>query len=106
MFPLMTCLSKMKYESLQLHRHDNANSSERLFGEQQLRSLKRNSSIAGFKDDEEDDEGSKEVNNRKIKIEFISDKSRRLITFGKRKAGIMKKVFSNFLVHRPMNFRP
>lgn len=29
---------------------------------------------------------------RKINIEFITDKSRRLITFSKRKAGIMKKV--------------
>lgn len=30
---------------------------------------------------------------RKIKIEYIKDKSRRHITFSKRKAGIMKKVF-------------
>eukprot|EP01127_Copromyxa_protea_P016748 TRINITY_DN5032_c0_g1_i1.p1 TRINITY_DN5032_c0_g1~~TRINITY_DN5032_c0_g1_i1.p1 ORF type:complete len:345 (-),score=48.74 TRINITY_DN5032_c0_g1_i1:50-1084(-) len=30
---------------------------------------------------------------RKINIEFISDKSRRLITFSKRKAGIMKKAY-------------
>ncbi|KAI0338916.1 SRF-TF-domain-containing protein, partial [Trametopsis cervina] len=29
---------------------------------------------------------------RKIKIEFIQDKSRRHITFSKRKAGIMKKA--------------
>jgi hypothetical protein len=29
---------------------------------------------------------------RKIKIEYIDDKSRRHITFSKRKAGIMKKV--------------
>ncbi len=29
---------------------------------------------------------------RKINIEFIEDKSRRHITFSKRKAGIMKKV--------------
>lgn len=29
---------------------------------------------------------------RKIKIEFITDKSRRHITFSKRKSGIMKKV--------------
>lgn len=35
---------------------------------------------------------------RKIKIEFIADKSRRHITFSKRKSGIMKKVsdHSNF----------
>ncbi|KIO29709.1 hypothetical protein M407DRAFT_70058, partial [Tulasnella calospora MUT 4182] len=30
---------------------------------------------------------------RKIKIEFIQDKSRRHITFSKRKAGIMKKAY-------------
>jgi len=30
---------------------------------------------------------------RKINIEFIADKSRRLITFSKRKAGIMKKAY-------------
>ncbi|XP_063933547.1 serum response factor homolog A-like [Zophobas morio] len=30
---------------------------------------------------------------RKIPIEFIEDKSRRTITFSKRKAGIMKKAF-------------
>ncbi|OUM56193.1 hypothetical protein PIROE2DRAFT_31967, partial [Piromyces sp. E2] len=30
---------------------------------------------------------------RKIKIEYIDDKSRRHITFSKRKAGIMKKAY-------------
>ena len=52
-------------------------------------------------DDEDDDEedansppkkGDKKAGRRKIKIEFIQDKSRRHITFSKRKAGIMKKV--------------
>ena len=33
-----------------------------------------------------------EAGRRKIRIEYISDKSRRHITFSKRKAGIMKKV--------------
>jgi MADS-box transcription factor len=33
-----------------------------------------------------------EPGRRKIRIEYISDKSRRHITFSKRKAGIMKKV--------------
>jgi hypothetical protein len=33
---------------------------------------------------------------RKIKIEFIPDKSRRQITFSKRKAGLFKKVFIFF----------
>jgi hypothetical protein len=33
-----------------------------------------------------------EPGRRKIRIEYIGDKSRRHITFSKRKAGIMKKV--------------
>lgn len=45
-------------------------------------------------DDDDDDEKPKDkkAGRRKIKIEFIQDKSRRHITFSKRKAGIMKKV--------------
>lgn len=53
-------------------------------------------------DDSEDDEGlgetgssrghEKRSGRRKIKIEYIEEKSRRHITFSKRKAGIMKKV--------------
>jgi MADS-box transcription factor len=51
-------------------------------------------------DDYDDDDGlggaskkgDKKAGRRKIKIEFIQDKSRRHITFSKRKAGIMKKV--------------
>ncbi|KAJ2329420.1 transcription factor of the MADS box, partial [Coemansia sp. RSA 2673] len=35
----------------------------------------------------------KRAGRRKIKIEFIEDKSRRHITFSKRKAGIMKKAY-------------
>lgn len=33
------------------------------------------------------------IGRRKINIEFIEDKGRRHITFSKRKAGIMKKVW-------------
>ena len=48
---------------------------------------------AGDDDDEEDGRPKdKKAGRRKIKIEFIQDKSRRHITFSKRKAGIMKKV--------------
>jgi len=47
----------------------------------------------GNGDDDEDDEDSKPGRERrKIEIKFIQDKSRRHITFSKRKAGIMKKV--------------
>ena len=71
---------------------------------------KRSASSAGFVDhdaaafgdmgafDDDDEEtaigGSKKgpAGRRKIKIEYIEDKSRRHITFSKRKAGIMKKV--------------
>ncbi|WVQ73554.1 hypothetical protein IAR50_003132 [Cryptococcus sp. DSM 104548] len=38
-------------------------------------------------------ETEKDTQRRKIKIEYISDKSRRHITFSKRKAGIMKKAY-------------
>lgn len=49
-------------------------------------------------DDDDEDEGDgkksdKKAGRRKIKIEFIQDKSRRHITFSKRKAGIMKKAY-------------
>lgn len=52
---------------------------------------------AGLNDDDNedsDDEAGREKRSgrRKIRIEYIEDKSRRHITFSKRKAGIMKKV--------------
>ncbi|KAJ3202658.1 hypothetical protein HDU67_000367 [Dinochytrium kinnereticum] len=40
----------------------------------------------------EDGKGKMRSGRKKIKIEFIQDKSRRHITFSKRKAGIMKKI--------------
>lgn len=43
-------------------------------------------------DDDDDDEDKPGRERRKIEIKFIQDKSRRHITFSKRKAGIMKKV--------------
>ena len=43
-------------------------------------------------DDEEGVKGKARTGRRKIKIEYIEDKSRRHITFSKRKSGIMKKV--------------
>jgi hypothetical protein len=50
-------------------------------------------------DDDEDAEEEKKPmrrsGRRKIKIEYIEDKTRRHITFSKRKAGIMKKVKIN-----------
>lgn len=53
------------------------------------------SSHAG--DDDDDDEGAgsgkPQKERRKIEIKFIQDKSRRHITFSKRKAGIMKKAY-------------
>ncbi|KAI9656642.1 MAG: transcription factor of the MADS box [Alyxoria varia] len=42
-------------------------------------------------DDDDDDKPGRE--RRKIDIKFINDKSRRHITFSKRKAGIMKKAY-------------
>jgi pheromone receptor transcription factor len=43
-------------------------------------------------DDDDDDDEKPGRERRKIEIKFITDKSRRHITFSKRKAGIMKKV--------------
>jgi SRF-type transcription factor (DNA-binding and dimerisation domain) len=56
-------------------------------------------------DDEDEDEGEgkksdKKAGRRKIKIEFIQDKSRRHITFSKRKAGIMKKVICHLALRQ------
>jgi MADS-box transcription factor len=60
------------------------------------RGIKRARPSTADDDDDDDEKGGRE--RRKIEIKFISDKSRRHITFSKRKAGIMKKV--RFL-HRP-----
>lgn len=56
-------------------------------------------SILALPDDDNDDSdlddlprGEKRAGRRKIRIEYIEDKSRRHITFSKRKAGIMKKA--------------
>ncbi|KAI8902023.1 SRF-type transcription factor (DNA-binding and dimerization domain)-domain-containing protein [Globomyces pollinis-pini] len=62
-----------------------------------LNANKRDARTAGleldtFAADEDDDEKEK-IGRRKIKIEYIEDKSRRHITFSKRKAGIMKKAY-------------
>src|SRR5436853_5128207 len=58
------------------------------------RGTKRPRMQAGGDDDDDDDEkGGRE--RRKIEIKFIQDKSRRHITFSKRKAGIMKKVIQS-----------
>jgi len=54
------------------------------------RGTKRARPSAPDDDDDDDEKGGRE--RRKIEIKFISDKSRRHITFSKRKAGIMKKV--------------
>lgn len=54
------------------------------------RGVKRQRPSTADDDDDDDEKGGRE--RRKIEIKFISDKSRRHITFSKRKAGIMKKV--------------
>ena len=55
------------------------------------RGVKRPRVSAGA-DDDDDDDDKPGRERRKIDIKFIQDKSRRHITFSKRKAGIMKKV--------------
>lgn len=59
-------------------------------GASETRGVKRPRPSAADDDDDDDEKGGRE--RRKIEIKFIADKSRRHITFSKRKAGIMKKV--------------
>jgi len=68
------------------HDHDENNVS---LGNDAIRGTKRARNADD--DDDDDDKGGKE--RRKIDIKFITDKSRRHITFSKRKAGIMKKAY-------------
>ncbi|KAI9725733.1 MAG: transcription factor of the MADS box [Chrysothrix sp. TS-e1954] len=56
-----------------------------------LDSSRANKRRAPDDDDDDDDKPGRE--RRKIDIKFIQDKSRRHITFSKRKAGIMKKAY-------------
>ncbi|KAL1974174.1 hypothetical protein VTN31DRAFT_5734 [Thermomyces dupontii] len=51
----------------------------------------KRSRVSGEDEDEDEDKPGRE--RRKIEIKFIQDKSRRHITFSKRKAGIMKKAY-------------
>lgn len=58
-------------------------------------------------EDDEDDEDKPGRERRKIEIKFIQDKSRRHITFSKRKAGIMKKVrFCSFACYQSAPVSP
>ncbi|KAL0483878.1 srfB [Acrasis kona] len=77
--------------------HEKQDDEESQEGDTQI--TKGNSSQAY---DDDDDEGTpakgkatqnRRAGRRKINIEFIGDKSRRHITFSKRKAGIMKKAY-------------
>lgn len=60
------------------------------------RGIKRQRPATADDDDDDDDKPGRE--RRKIEIKFITDKSRRHITFSKRKAGIMKKVGSSIVI--------
>ena len=61
-------------------------------GQGEARGVKRSRTSAAAGDDDDDDDDKPGRERRKIDIKFIQDKSRRHITFSKRKAGIMKKV--------------
>jgi hypothetical protein len=69
-------------------------------GNTESRGVKRPRTSQADDDDDDDDKPGRE--RRKIEIKFIQDKSRRHITFSKRKAGIMKKV----RIHSPIIFHP
>jgi pheromone receptor transcription factor len=72
--------------SLDEHAIGNGNA----IGADNARGIKRGRPSTADDDDDDDDKPGRE--RRKIEIKFITDKSRRHITFSKRKAGIMKKV--------------
>ncbi|TIA87752.1 hypothetical protein E3P99_02988 [Wallemia hederae] len=57
--------------------------------------LKFETQVGNFEEEGDDDDDSKKTKagRRKINIEYIKDKSRRHITFSKRKNGIMKKAY-------------
>ncbi|KAF2227187.1 SRF-type transcription factor (DNA-binding and dimerization domain)-domain-containing protein [Elsinoe ampelina] len=57
------------------------------------RGIKRQRTSTAGADDDDDDDDKPGRERRKIEIKFIQDKSRRHITFSKRKAGIMKKAY-------------
>lgn len=59
----------------------------------ELRGVKRPRTSTTAADDDDDDDDKPGRERRKIEIKFIQDKSRRHITFSKRKAGIMKKAY-------------
>ncbi|KAK4130114.1 SRF-TF-domain-containing protein [Trichocladium antarcticum] len=72
--------------------HDDAHSiGNGTAGVGESRGIKRARPSTADDDDDDDEKGGRE--RRKIEIKFISDKSRRHITFSKRKAGIMKKAY-------------
>lgn len=63
-----------------------------------------NDAVDSGGDDDDDDEKpktDKKAGRRKIKIEFIQDKSRRHITFSKRKAGMSRLASCVFPSHIP-----
>lgn len=70
---------------------DDANSIGNGSAPSESRGVKRQRPAPADDDEDDDEKGGRE--RRKIEIKFISDKSRRHITFSKRKAGIMKKAY-------------
>ncbi|KAK7679279.1 transcription factor of the MADS box [Cerrena zonata] len=72
------------------------NTEDQLGTTTQFASSNASAGAPGGGDDDDDDEpsgGKQQKERRKIEIKFIQDKSRRHITFSKRKAGIMKKAY-------------
>ena len=71
--------------------HDDQGNGNGAIASEANRGVKRPRPNKDMDEDEDDDEKTGRER-RKIEIKFIQDKSRRHITFSKRKAGIMKKV--------------
>ncbi|KAF2404176.1 SRF-TF-domain-containing protein [Trichodelitschia bisporula] len=73
--------------------HDDGASNNGTIGGDINRGIKRQRPSALDDDDDDEDKPGNNRERRKIEIKFIQDKSRRHITFSKRKAGIMKKAY-------------
>jgi len=82
-----------QYQQLQYQAAQQALAQQQAQQQQQQTQLTMEMEDPEDSDDEGNGRSEKRAGRRKIRIEYIEDKSRRHITFSKRKAGIMKKAY-------------
>lgn len=73
--------------------HDDQGNGNGIGESRGIKRQRTSAAAAAAPDDDDDDDDKPGRERRKIEIKFIQDKSRRHITFSKRKAGIMKKAY-------------